>query len=93
MPAAAEDEIAQWATEMAESLDSFDVGDTVVYLDGIYWTVGSTNIEFDGYFASHKLERLPHAAALHDPSILPSILGDRKYWLTRERPSRRPDMG
>lgn len=83
-----EQEIEEWAEGMAETLDYFEVGDIVVYLDGAYWTVDSTDVEFDGYYASHKLARLPHAEALADPPLLDRVLGDKQYWFDRERPDR-----
>ena len=84
----ADEEIADWAEGMAEILACFEVGDIVVYLDGCYWTVDSTDIVFDGLFASHNLARLPHAEALKDPGQLRRILGDPKYWFDRERSDR-----
>lgn len=77
-------EISEWAEGMEETLANFDVGDVVVYLDGSYWTVDSKDIEFDGYYASHKLDRLPHAEALSNPQHLEAVLGDEKYWIERE---------
>jgi hypothetical protein len=85
---ATEQEIEEWAEAMAEALACFDVGDIVVYLDGSYWAVDSTDIEFEGYFAFHKLDRLPHRDALADPALLRRVLGDPKYWFDRERPDR-----
>jgi hypothetical protein len=64
------------------------VGDIVVYLDGSYWTADSTEVAFDGLYASHNLERLPHAEALSDPAHLDRMLGNPRYWLDRERPDR-----
>lgn len=86
-----EQDIAEWAEGMEEMLDRFEVGDTVVYLDGHYWTVGSRDVEFEGFYASHKLDHLPHEEALDDPPRLRAILGDRQYWLDRERPDRESD--
>lgn len=83
-----EAEFEEWAAEMAEMLDVFDVGDIVVYLDGGYFTVDSADVEFEGYFAAHRLDRLPHAEALQDPAMLDRVLGDKRYWLDRERPDR-----
>jgi len=83
-----EAQIVEWAEGMAETLDAFEIGDVVVYLDGSYFTVGSTDIAFDGYYASHKLDRLPHAEALEDAGRLRAVLGDQQYWLDRERPDR-----
>jgi hypothetical protein len=83
-----DDEIAEWAEGMAELLDHFDVGDIVVYLDGYYWTVDSTSVAFDGYHARHNLDRLPHAEAIQDSSLLMSVLGNQQYWMDRELPDR-----
>lgn len=79
-----DEEIQEWADGMADTLDVFDVGDVMVYLDGAYWAVDSTGIEFDGYFASHKFDMLPHAVALKDPPHLNRVLGEPKYWFERE---------
>lgn len=81
-------DIQDWADAMAAALEPFDVGDIVVYLDGGYFTVDSTDVEFDGYFAHHKLARLPHAEALVNPDRLNEILGDVNYWTQRELPNR-----
>ncbi|WP_137753483.1 hypothetical protein [Sphingopyxis sp. L1A2A] len=83
-----ERDIAEWAEGMAETLDKFEVGDIVVYLDGAYWTVDSTDVQFDGYYASHKFDRLPHAEALDDQPRLRQILGEKQYWFDRKRPDR-----
>ena len=81
-----DDELRDWVEDRAKILDFFDVGDVVVYLDGSYWTVDSTNVEFDGYFAFHSFEILPHALARDDPPLLNRTLGDQKYWIDRELP-------
>ncbi|TMJ11307.1 MAG: hypothetical protein E6G94_16315 [Alphaproteobacteria bacterium] len=86
-----EAEIADWAEGMAEMLDNFEVGDTIAYLDGSYWQVDETGIHFDGYYASHRLDRLPHAEALQGPELLDRLLGDPKYWFERERADRGED--
>ena len=65
-------------------LDCFEVGDIVVYLDGSYWPMNSENVEFDGYFAHHKFERLPHRDAVAEPPLLLSVLGNTNYWFERE---------
>ncbi|KTE29509.1 MULTISPECIES: hypothetical protein [unclassified Sphingopyxis] len=83
-----EQDIADWAEDMAADLAPFAAGDIVAYLDGSYFRLDATDIEFDGYYAAHKLARLPHAEALDDPPRLQALLGDRRYWLDRERPDR-----
>lgn len=83
-----EQEIEEWAEGMGEALAEFEVGDIIVYLDGEYWHRDSTDIAFDGYFASHRLDRLPHAEALADPPLLRRVLGEAEYWFERELPDR-----
>jgi hypothetical protein len=83
-----DEDIAEWAEGMAKMLADFEVGDIVVYLDGHYWPVDSSDVQFDGYYASHKLDRLPHSEALDDPPRLRQILGDKQYWCDRERSDR-----
>lgn len=83
-----EQEIAEWAEGMAEAFAPFEVGDILVYLDGEYWHRDSTDIAFDGIYASHRLPRLPHAEALADPPFLDRMLGNADYWFERELPDR-----
>lgn len=82
------DEIQDWVEDMTSTLDEFEIGDVVIYLDGVYWRVDEFSIEFDGYFASHAFEQLPHRLALNDSGALDRILGDRNYWIDRELPNR-----
>jgi len=83
-----EQDIAEWAEGMADAFAGFEAGDIVVYLDGHYWHRDSVDIDFDGYFACHRLPRLPHVEALTDPPLLVRILGDVDYWIDRELPDR-----
>ncbi|HST37208.1 MAG TPA: hypothetical protein VLK25_11335 [Allosphingosinicella sp.] len=84
-------QVADWAESMAETLDYFEVGDIVVYLDGLYWRMDETVIAFKGFYAAHDLERLPHVEALSDPGHLRRVLGDPNYWFDRELPDRDPN--
>lgn len=86
--AVTEEEIEEWAEGMAEAFAAFEVGDILVYLDGEYWLRDATGIAFDGDFASHRFDRLPHADALADPPLLQRVLGDAHYWFDRELPDR-----
>lgn len=79
------------AETMQAQMEAFSVGATLVYLDGKYFPIDTCAIDFEGFFAFHKLDRLPHAVALEDASYLSSFLGDRRYWLDRERPNRHED--
>ncbi len=81
-------EIEEWAEAMAEDLDRFEVGQIVVYFDGSYFPIEEKNVEFDGYFASHKLDELPHARALRETGYLYDQMTNKSYWLERELPDR-----
>ena len=70
-------DVADWAQGMQDMLDCFVVGDIVVYLDGSFWTIDSEKVEFCGYFARHKLARLPRREALTDPRVQRSVLGTK----------------
>ena len=83
-----QDDIRDVAASMERALAPFPIGATIVYLDGEYFLVDATNIEFEGLYARHKLERLPHAIALEQPEHLRAFLSDTKYWLAHERPNR-----
>ena len=78
-----EDEIAEWAEGMRSEFEAYDVGQILVYLDGEYFPINETNIEFDGMYATHQFEVLPHRLALSDPAALETVLGDPKYWEDR----------
>ncbi|GAB5389374.1 MAG: hypothetical protein Alpg2KO_23420 [Alphaproteobacteria bacterium] len=79
-----EEEIADWAEAMAADINRFEPGQIVVYLDGHYWPVDTVDIEFDGYFARHHLQRLPHILAAIDPALIDRLLGDKDYWMKRQ---------
>jgi hypothetical protein len=84
-----EDDIVDWVTHMGETMDAFEIGDQVVYIDGAYWTTDAESVEFEGYFASHEFKKLPHAEALaSDPDLLEKVLGQPSYWFDRELPDR-----
>lgn len=86
-----DEEFQNDARLMEEMLAPFEVGDTIVYFDGYYFSIDEKPIEFDGMYASHKFDSLPHAIALQRPEYLREILGDVDYWRSRERPERLQD--
>jgi hypothetical protein len=79
-------ELRACAAGLQEALADVPVGTTVVYLDGLYFGVDEAPGAFDGLFAAHDLQRLPHFAALTEPAQLRATLGDPSYWLERELP-------
>lgn len=83
--------IRDYAAWMSEALAPFPIGATIVYLDGDYFQADATNIQFEGLYARHDLDRLPHAISLEQPNYLREVLGDPSYWRERERPDRNID--
>ena len=73
-----------WAKEL---LEHYVPGETLVYLDGMYWPVGATTLNYEGWFAKHDLARVPQ---LVDDDVQ-SILRNPQYWWDRERPNRHED--
>ena len=73
---------------MEQVMAPFAVGQVVVFLDGWYHALDAGPIRFEGDYAVHDLERLPHRVALDQPDYLIDHLGDVAYWTDRERPDR-----
>lgn len=83
-----DDDIKNDAAMLAELLEPFDVGETVVYLDGLFFRLHERDLAFTGIFSKHDFGELPHAVAVREPTYLRSVLGNRTYWFDRERPDR-----
>lgn len=60
-----------------------------VYLDGAVLPLEDQNIEFEGLYANHQIDVLPHAGERGDPGSLVAMLGEVKYWTDRERNARK----
>ncbi len=79
------DEIVGEGVEwMTEAFADLKIGDIVIYLDGAYLSIDTTNFAYDGWYAQHDFDRLPHVVALKQPGALQATLGDKDYWLERE---------
>lgn len=76
-------ELEDCASWLEETLADIPVGKTVVYLDGLYFDVEADLGAFEGLYALHELQRLPHFEALTRPEVLRATLGVRSYWLER----------
>ena len=51
-----------------------------VILDGTLFPAEEEEVEFDGWHAHHRFERLPQVEALADRAILERSLANRIYW-------------
>jgi hypothetical protein len=87
----AEEDIRLEAEALEGLLADFAPGQTVVYLDGAYFALDEAVEQFEGLYANHSFARTPHSAALETPDQLTAVLGDKAYWLGRERPDRGTD--
>lgn len=74
--------VDEWIEEMEYHLERLEIGDQVIYLDGHYIPVETENVEIEGIFANHAIEKLPHQCA-ESADELRSILGNSSYWLER----------
>src|SRR5262249_26148528 len=79
-------ELEACASWLADTLRDIPVGQTVVYLDGWYFDIDETPGAYEGLYAAHELQRLPHFEALSRPEALRATLGERSYWVTRDAP-------
>ena len=76
--------IKSWIADMKALLGDVKVGETYACIDGKVFPKDSRKIEFDGIYASHKFDRLPHVLALRDNKIVDQVLTNTEYWFTRK---------
>lgn len=74
------EEVDFWRTQV----EHLNVGQVCVILDEKIIPIESQNISFDGSFAHHKFDVLPHVSARGSKDALLSILGRTEYWTSRE---------
>ncbi len=78
-----DEDILEQAEWMRKELKDLSIGTQCVILDGRIIPTETKNIEFDGWFAHHKFESVPHITA-SDKAGLSKILSDIEYWSSRE---------
>jgi hypothetical protein len=72
--------ITNWVADMKQLLADVKPGRVYVCLDGRLFEKDAHNVEFDGIYASHKFDRLPHVEALQDRSVEDKVLASIDYW-------------
>ena len=75
--------VNDWVGSMKAYLDSVVVGQQYVALDGWVIPTNANSVEFDGWKSHHRLDFVPQVAALEDPSIIETVLGNVDYWELR----------
>jgi hypothetical protein len=73
-------DITEWIAAMREILANVKDGKEYVILDGMVIPTSSKNIEFDGWYAHHKVKSLPQVDALSNAAVLEKRVGNRDYW-------------
>ena len=76
--------VLEQANWMKTELADIPMGTECVILDGSIIPISKTDIEFDGWFAHHKFETVPHVSAQNDKTVLSNLLSDIEYWTARE---------
>jgi hypothetical protein len=72
--------ISGWVTDMKRLLADVKPGQVYACLDGRLFEKDARNIAFDGIYASHTLDRLPHVEALANRSVEEEVLANAEYW-------------
>jgi hypothetical protein len=81
-------EVRDGVAWLAETFADFEVGDTVVYLDGRYVRADPRPVAFEGLYAAHDHPGPPQVAAARAGRPLTEDLGRPQWWFDRERPDR-----
>lgn len=76
----ADDVVADWVEEMQHILHDIQPGERYVILDGAVIPADATGAEFEGWYARHDLDSLPHIDALTDDTVIPQRLANMDYW-------------
>jgi len=74
------DDVTAWVGAMKELLSDVRVGEQYVCLDGMIIPVRAHAVRFEGWHSVHDLASVPQVAALRDPTLIESVLGNREYW-------------
>ena len=72
--------IDSWVTDMKRLLAKVKPGQVYVCMDGHLFEKDARNVAFDGIYASHSFDRLPHVQALKDRSLEEKLLASTDYW-------------
>jgi hypothetical protein len=80
-------EVEAWIDAMRELHADVVVGQTYVYLDGVFIPVDFSSVHFDGWHARHAFDFVPQVAALTDPSVIERFLANPDYWNANAPPA------
>ena len=72
--------VNSWVKDMQNLLKDVQLGEIYVCLDGRLFPQNAKNVKFDGIYASHSFQKLPHVEALKKKSVMDDILASTEYW-------------
>jgi hypothetical protein len=81
--------IASWITDMQRLVADVKPGRVYACLDGRLFEKDSRNVEFDGIYANHRFDRLPHVEALTNRSVEEQVLANTDYWRSHKLKKKR----
>ena len=74
-------DIKDWVEVMRELLADVEPHRQYVYLDGQIIPADVTKFVFDGWYAHHEFNSLPHVAAMNDKTLVEKLLANPDYWI------------
>ena len=77
--------IGGWASDMKRLLKGIEPGRVYAYLDGHLFEREARKVKFDGNYASHKFDRLPHVEELRNRAVEQDVLASVEYWRSHKR--------
>jgi len=82
------EDVESWVGAMQELLANVIEGEEYVCFDGLIIKADPSAVRFDGWHSRHDLPYVPQTAAVSDPSVLRSILGNPEYWKSTALPDK-----
>ena len=80
LPEISESDVEEWVDDMQGWLADVVPGREYACLDGVLWERDARDVEFEGIYASHRFDRLPHLDVLAGKSAVGDVLGSVEYW-------------
>ncbi|MES2933617.1 MAG: hypothetical protein V4805_09040 [Pseudomonadota bacterium] len=74
------EEISEWVEVMKTMQSEIELGQTYVYLDGVFIPADEENFSMVGWYAKHEFAYVPQVAALKNSEIEQQVLSNPDYW-------------
>lgn len=73
-------EVAHWIKTMRRLLRDVRLRKLYVCFDGRVFERDARNVEFEGWYARHHFQQMPHVAAMSDATVKTNLLRSEAYW-------------